>query len=121
MGKRKSLTLVPRMTRLTKGSVLNVKNKSYNVTAEVIIPHGGANGVVLVQGGTFGGWVVYFEDGHLKYCYNPVGVHRYFAESNESVAPGEHQVRMEFSYDGGGITKGGDNASIARRDRNHFL
>ncbi len=83
MGKRKSLTLTPGMTRLTEGSVLNVKNKSYNVTAEVVIPDGGANGVVLVQGGAFGGWVVYFKDGRLKYCYNLCGVHRYYAESTE--------------------------------------
>lgn len=108
MGKRKSLTLVPGMTRLTEGSVLNVKNKSYNVTAEVIIPEGGANGVVLAQGGAFGGWVVYFKDGHLKYCYNLVGVHRYYAESTEPVTAGDHQVRIEFAYDGEGITKGGD-------------
>ena len=83
MGKRKSLTLTPGMIRLTEGSVLNVKNKSYNVTAEVVIPDGGANWVVLVQGGAFGGWVVYFKDGRLKYCYNLCGVHRYYAESTE--------------------------------------
>ena len=103
MGKRLSLTLVPGMTRLTEGSVLNVKNRSYNVTAEIVIPEGGANGVVLVQGGAFGGWVVYFKDGRLKFCYNLVGVHRYYAESAEPIVPGEHQVRMEFAYVGGGI------------------
>jgi len=108
MGKRQSLTLVPGMTRLTEGSVLNVKNRSYNVTAEIVVPEGGADGVVLVQGGAFGGWVVYFKSGHLKYCYNLAGVHRYYAESNEPIVTGEHQVRMEFAYDGGGITKGGD-------------
>ena len=108
MGKRKSLTLVPGMTRLTEGSVLNVKNKSYNVTAEVVIPEGGANGVVLVQGGAFGGWVVYFKDGQLKFAYNLLGVHRYHVESAAPVAPGKHQVRMEFAYDGEGVGKGGD-------------
>jgi len=108
MGKRKSLTLVPGMTRLTEGSVLNVKNKSYNVTAEVVIPEGGANGVVLVQGGAFGGWVVYFKDGQLKFAYNLLGVHRYHVESAAPVATGKHQVRMEFAYDGEGVGKGGD-------------
>ncbi|MDC3402512.1 arylsulfatase [bacterium] len=108
MGKRKSLTLVPGMTRLTEGSVLNVKNKSYNVTADIVVPDGGADGVILVQGGAFGGWVVYMRDGHLKYCYNMIGVTRSYAESADPVPPGEHQVRMEFAYDGDGIAKGGD-------------
>lgn len=84
------------------------KTSLNNVTAEVVIPEGGANGVVLVQGGAFGGWVVYFKDGHLKYCYNLLSIHRYSAESADPVSPGEHQVRMEFAYDGGGITKGGE-------------
>ena len=101
MGKRKSMTLVPGMTRLTEGSVLNVKNKSYNVTAEIVVPEGGADGVILVQGGAFGGWVLYMKDGVLKYCYNLVGVHRYNAESSDSVSSGKHQIRMEFAYDGG--------------------
>jgi arylsulfatase A-like enzyme len=108
MGKRKSMTLVPGMTRLTEGSVLNVKNKSYNVTADIVVPEGGADGVILVQGGAFGGWVLYMKDGVLKYCYNLVGVLRYNAESSDSVSSGKHQIRMEFAYDGGGVAKGGD-------------
>jgi arylsulfatase len=105
---RKSLTLVPGMTRLSEGSVLNVKNKSYNVTAEIVVPEGGADGVILVQGGAFGGWVLYMKDGLLKYCYNLLGVDRSYTESADPIPPGEHQVRMEFSYDGEGIAKGGD-------------
>jgi arylsulfatase len=108
MAGRKSLTLVPGMTRLSEGSVLNVKNKSYNVTAEIVIPEGGADGVILVQGGAFGGWVLYMKDGLLKYCYNLLGVDRSYTESAEPISPGDHQVRMEFSYDGEGIAKGGD-------------
>ena len=108
MGKRKSLTLVPGMTRLTEGSVLNVKNKSYNVTAEIVVPEGGADGVILVQGGAFGGWVLYMKDGLLKYCYNLVGVDRAYTESAGPIPQGDHQIRMEFIYDGGGVGKGGD-------------
>lgn len=108
MGDRKSITLVPGMTRLSEGSVLNVKNKSYNVTAEIVVPEGGADGVILVQGGAFGGWVVYMRDGTLKYCYNLLGVHRYYAESSNPLPAGEHQIRMEFSYDGEGLAMGGD-------------
>jgi arylsulfatase len=96
------------MTRLSEGSVLNVKNKSYNVTAEIVVPEGGADGVILVQGGAFGGWVLYMKDGLLKYCYNLLGVDRSYTESADPIPPGDHQVRMEFSYDGDGIAKGGD-------------
>jgi arylsulfatase len=105
MGKRKSLTLVPGMTGLTEGSVLNVKNKSYNVTADIVVPDGGADGVILVQGGAFGGWVVYQRKPHLKYCYILLGVTRSYTASADPVSPGQHQVRMEFAYDGDGIAK----------------
>jgi arylsulfatase len=117
MGDRKSMTLVPGMTRLSEGSVLNVKNKSYNVTAEIVVPEGGADGVILVQGGAFGGWVVYMKDGLLKYCYNLLGVHRYYAESSDPVPAGDHQIRMEFSYDGEGLAKGGDVALFLDGDQ----
>jgi arylsulfatase len=96
------------MGRLSESSVVSIKNKSFSVTANVTIPSGGADGVVIAQGGRFGGWTVYFKDGKLKFVYNVLGIHEFSTEA-ESVAPaGDHQVRMEFAYDGGGLAKGGD-------------
>ncbi len=94
--------------RVTENSVLTLKNKSHSVTAEVSVPEGGPEGVLITQGGSVGGWSLYFTGGQLKYCYNFFGIDYYFAEAETPVQPGRHQVRMEFRYDGGGVAKGGD-------------
>ena len=96
------------MGRLTENVVINVKNKSHAVTAEVTIPDGGADGVIVAQGGAFGGWSLYLKDGRPTYAYNLLGVQHFDIASDTPVPPGTHQVRMEFTYDGGGLGKGGD-------------
>ncbi len=95
------------MQRLSENSVLNLKNKSHSVTAEVEIPDGGANGVVIAQGGAFGGWSLYLQEGKPKFCHNLASLMRFYVEATETVPDGTHQVRMEFAYDGGGLAKGG--------------
>jgi arylsulfatase len=95
------------MGRLTENSVVNIKNKSHAVTAEVVVPKTGAEGVIIAQGGLTGGWSLYAKDGKPKYCYNFFGLNRYYIEGKEKIPPGQHQVRMEFAYDGGGVAKGG--------------
>ncbi len=95
------------MGRLSENSVLNLKNKSHAVTAEVVLPDEAANGVIIAQGGAFAGWSLYAKDGRLKYCYNLLGLQRFYIESEGVLPGGQHQVRMEFAYDGGGLAKGG--------------
>jgi arylsulfatase A-like enzyme len=95
------------MGRLSESSLLNVKNKSHAVTAEVVVPEGGAHGVILAQGGAFAGWSLYANDGRPTYCYNLLGLQRFKIEGDAAIPPGTHQVRMEFAYDGGGLAKGG--------------
>jgi arylsulfatase len=95
------------MGRLSESSVVNIKNKSHAVTAEVVVSESGAEGVIIAQGGLTGGWCLYTKDGKPKYCYNFYGVTRYTVEGTAKIPPGTHQVRMEFTYDGGGLAKGG--------------
>jgi arylsulfatase len=95
------------MGRLSENSVLNIKNKSHSVTAALDVPASGAEGVIVAQGGNIGGWSLYVKNGKLKYCYNLLGIEQFFAESTKLLPPGEHQVRMEFTYAGGGLGKGG--------------
>jgi arylsulfatase A-like enzyme len=104
----KSQLLFGGMKRLTENSIVVVKNKSHAVTAQLVVPDGGAEGVIIAQGGAFGGWVLYVKEGRPVYCYNLAGLSRTKIEGSESIPPGEHQVRMEFAYDGGGLAKGGD-------------
>jgi hypothetical protein len=95
------------MGRLTESSIINYKNKSHSVTAEIVVPED-ADGVIAAVGGLIGGWSLYTRDGRPKYCYNFFGVERFVTEGSEAMSAGTHQVRMEFAYDGGGIAKGGD-------------
>lgn len=88
-------------------AILDIKNKSHVVTAEVHVTKNKAEGVIVAQGANFGGWVLYAKNGKLKYAYNYLGLETYFIEGEDMLGPGENQVRMEFKYDGGGIGKGG--------------
>ncbi len=98
----------PGMGRLSENSVVSIKNKSFSVTAEVDVPDGGAEGVIIAQGGRFGGWAVYAKDGKAKFVYNVLGIQEFATEADSPIPAGNHQVRMEFAYDGGGLAKGGD-------------
>jgi arylsulfatase len=95
------------MGRLTENTVLNIKNKSHAVTAEIEVPAAGAEGVIIAQGGAFAGWSLYANNGRLTYCYNLLGLQRFKIEADATIPSGTHQVRMEFAYDGGGLAKGG--------------
>jgi arylsulfatase A-like enzyme len=95
------------MKRLTENSILVLKNKSHAITAAIEVPAGGARGVIVAQGGAFGGWSIYAVDGKPAYCYNLFGLERFKVYGAEPISAGEHQVRVEFAYDGGGLGKGG--------------
>ena len=86
----------------------SMKNKSHSITAQIDVPDAGADGVILSQGGAFGGFALYAKDGKPAYCYNLFGLQQFKVYGEDSVPAGEHQVRMEFTYDGGGLGKGGD-------------
>jgi arylsulfatase len=95
------------MGRLSENCVLSVRNQSHSITAEIEVPESGAEGVIIAQGANIGGWSLYAKNGKLKYCYNLVGVHHYFVEAVSPLPAGDHQVRMEFAYEGGGPGRGG--------------
>jgi arylsulfatase len=94
------------MGRLGENAVLNTKNKSHSITAEVELAAEGAEGVIVAQGGAYAGWSLYAKDGKPKYCYNLFGLRRFHVEGDSQIPAGTHQVRMEFAYDGGGLGKG---------------
>ncbi|MBV8654861.1 MAG: sulfatase-like hydrolase/transferase, partial [Candidatus Eremiobacteraeota bacterium] len=95
------------MGGLNENGIVNVKNKSHSITAEIVLPDGvTANGVIISQGGIGGGWMFYVKDGTLKYLYNFCGLKRFVVQATAQLATGKHQVRMEFAYDGGGLAKG---------------
>jgi arylsulfatase len=103
----RSQVLFAGMGRLTENVVLNVKNTSHAVTAQIVVPDGGAEGVLFAQGGAYGGWCLYLKDGRPAYAYNLFGLRLFKIYGETAIPAGEHQVRMEFAYDGGGLAKGG--------------
>jgi arylsulfatase len=101
------------MKRLSEHSALVIKNKSHAITAEIELSDDEASGVIIAQGGAFGGWSIYVHEGRPAYCYNTFGLERYKVYGDQALAAGKHQVRVEFTYDGGGVGKGGDVALFA--------
>jgi arylsulfatase A-like enzyme len=101
-------TLFGGTARLTENSVVVIKNKSHAVTAEIDVPAAGAAGVIVAQGGAFGGWSLYLTgDGRPAYCYNLFGLRQFKVVGSAPVPAGKRQIRLEFAYDGGGLGKGG--------------
>jgi arylsulfatase len=103
-----SQLLFPGMRRIQENTVINTKNKSHSVTAEIEVPTSGAKGVIVAQGGNMGGWALYAHEGKLKYYYNFLGLQQNDVTASSALPAGKHQVRMEFAYDGGGLGKGAD-------------
>jgi arylsulfatase len=96
------------MGRLSENSIVTTKNKSFAITAEIVVPETGGNGVIVAQGGAFGGMSLYLHEGKPAFCYNQFGLQLFKIYGEKLIPAGEHQVRIEFAYDGGGLGKGGD-------------
>ena len=105
---RETMTFYPGMSHLTENTVLNVKNCSHTVTAEVEIPDGGANGVIIAQGGRFAGWSLYVKDGSAKYVHNWFDSAYYYVGGEKKLPAGTVNIRYHFNFQdvapgGGGI------------------
>ncbi len=107
MGGRTSLTLYTGMDGMLENTFINVKNRSKTITAKLEIPEEGGNGVILSQGGRFGGWSLYMKDGKPSYTYNYLGLSQYTIASTGKIPAGPATVVLDFKYDGGGFGKGG--------------
>ncbi|MGH7101336.1 MAG: arylsulfatase [Acetobacteraceae bacterium] len=119
MSGRTSLTVYPGMSGLSENAFINVKNRSFSISADVEIPSSGASGVILAQGGRFGGWSLWLQDGRPRFTYNWLGIERYEIAASGPTSPGRRKIRFEFAYDGGRPGSGGlgrirvDGAAVA--------
>ncbi|MBX3318119.1 MAG: arylsulfatase [Phycisphaeraceae bacterium] len=107
MGDRTSLTLSAGMVGMSESVFINIKNRSFSITADVDVPQGGADGVILAQAGRFGGWSLYVKAGKPTFCYNFLGLESTTIAADTALPVGKSTIRMNFDYDGGGIGKGG--------------
>lgn len=104
---RDEFTYYPGLVRIPEGAAPDTKNKSWQIKAEVVIPQGGAEGMLLTYGGRFAGFGLYLLKGKPVFCYNLAGVSRYYVVGKDALTPGAHSIIYDFNYDGGGIGKGG--------------
>jgi arylsulfatase len=108
IGDRKTLTLAEGMVGMSENVFINIKNRPITLTADVEIPAGKtANGILIAQGGRFGGWALYVKDGVAAYDYNFLGMQQFTVSSTVKLTPGKHTIKFDFAYDGGGPGKGG--------------
>ncbi len=109
MGDRKSLTLYEGMNGMLENTFINIKNQSVTIKAKLEIPEGGANGVILCQGGRFGGWSLYVKDGKPAYTYNFLGLEKFTVAGKNKIPSGSVSIELDFAYEGGkeDLGKGG--------------
>lgn len=131
LGDRKSLTLYSGMEGMMENTFINIKNRSFSITADINISKNGTQGVILTQGGRFGGWSLYMKKGKPEFTYNFLGLERYVVSSSEKLPLGSSTIKFDFVYDGDGNGKGGKgilsvgnkevgNARIERTQPNMF-
>jgi arylsulfatase A-like enzyme len=107
MAGRNSLTVYSGMTGMMESAFINIKNRSYSITAEVEVPKRNANGVIICQGGRFGGWTLFLKNARPVFTYNWVGLNRYTVAGKQPVPAGHATIRFEFASDGGKLGAGG--------------
>ncbi len=104
---RSSVTLPGNLPRLRENAAPNLKNTSFTLTIDLeLSPE--AEGVLVAQGGRFGGWSLYVHDGRLHYCYNLCGIDITYVRSSVLESFGRSTATLDFVYDGQGVGKGGD-------------
>jgi arylsulfatase A-like enzyme len=99
MGERTSLTVYPGMTGMAENAFINVKNRSYTITAPVELKDANTSGVIIAQAGAFGGWALYMEEGKIYHEYNYFGIERTNISGQTALSPGKHEIKYEFVAD----------------------
>jgi arylsulfatase len=117
MAGRTSLTVYEGMAGMTENVFINTKNRSHAITAEVLVPKGGVEGVILSQAGRFGGWSLYVKEGKPTYVYNFLGLGSSKVAATKPLPEGKASIRYEFAYDGGGPGKGGMGAIFVNGEK----
>ena len=85
------------------GTAPNVLNTSYTITADIDVPQGGAEGMIVTEGGRFGGYGMYLLKGKPVFLWNLLDLKRIRWEGTEALAPGKHTIEYDFKYDGLGF------------------
>jgi arylsulfatase len=112
MAGRKSLTVYEGLGFLTENGFINTKNTSFEIVADVESKDGKTNGVIVSQGGRFGGWSFYVKDGKPIYMYNFLGLEKYAVTADTALPKGKCTIKLDFAYDGKPKLGGGGTATL---------
>jgi len=107
IGKRKSMTYYPGTVGVPDAAAPPMLNKSWTITADIEVPDGAANGMIITHGGIEGGYGLYLREGKPIFVYNYLGVERPTFTSKDALPTGKTRLVVDFKYDGGGMGKGG--------------
>jgi arylsulfatase A-like enzyme len=124
---RTVFTYAGEMAGLPDSDAPSILNKSYTITAEVDVPQGGGEGMLVTLGGRFGGYGLYLLKGKPVFLYNMLDLERFRWEGQQALAPGKHTIVFDFKYDGPGFGKGGtgvlkvDDQEVASRKVAHTI
>ena len=106
MGDRNTITYGEGMKGMGVDIFIDLRNTAYTITSEVAVDVNG-NGVIVCQGGRFGGLSLYIKDGKPAFSYNYLGMESTQIIAPEALKPGNYKLEYNFQYDGGGMGKGG--------------
>jgi arylsulfatase len=104
---RTEFSFTSEVSNIPKGGAPSILGRSFTITAEVEIPAGGGDGILVTDGGRFGGYGLYILKGKPVFVYNFVNVERTRWEGKDTLAPGSHTIVFDFKYDGIGFGLGG--------------
>ena len=90
----------PHTSAVPENAAVRVLNRAHSITAQVVIPESGAEGVLLAHGGNAGGYSLWVQDGKLHYVHNYVGIEEFHVESDQPVPTGNVRLRFEFEPTG---------------------
>jgi arylsulfatase A-like enzyme len=124
---RTEFTYDHEVSGLPVGNAPNILTKSFSITAAVEVPAGGGEGVLVTEGGRFGGYGLYLLKGKPVFTYNFLALERFRWEGADALAAGKHTIVFDFKYDGPGLAKPGtgvlsvDGKEVAKKTIPHTI
>lgn len=107
-GGRDRFVLPSGMRYISQDAAPSLLGRSFEVKADLTVPEKGAKGVIVAQGGRYGGWSFYMHEQRLKFYYNAIGSRQYSVTSERAVGPGFHRVAAVFTPDNSQLGSGGN-------------
>jgi arylsulfatase A-like enzyme len=107
IGDRTTVTYHSGLVALNQADTPLILNSTYTIDGDIVVPPGGANGVIVADGGRFGGYALWLRDGRPAFSYNMIDIATTRWIGQSKLAPGHHVVSFHFDYAGPGFGKGG--------------